>query len=277
MRRVSALILGCCVAGCSSDGEECDVSGFMGEAGEIAFQPRPGISWQWQLSDLPVDTSICAAVYDVDLFTTSEEEIDELREADRAVICYFSAGSFESGRPDSDSFPDEVKGDPLEPPFEDEVWVDIRSPAVLEIMEARLDLAVSKGCDAVEPDNVDGYANENGFELSDSDQLDFNRFLADEAHARGLSVGLKNDLDQLGELVDSFDWALNEECFLYEECNSYIPNFLAQGKAVFHAEYVESVGPDDLDDVCNLTRQLGLSTIMKNIDLDAYRLACPEL
>jgi hypothetical protein len=187
MQRVSALIVGCCVAACSSDGEECDVSGFMGEAGEIAFQPRPGISWQWQLSDLPVDTSICAAVYDVDLFTTSEQEIDALREGERAVICYFSAGSFESGRPDSDSFPAEVKGDPLEPPFEDELWVDIRSPAVLEIMEARLD------------------------------------------------------------------------------------------KAVFHAEYVESVGPDDLDDVCNLTRQLGLSTIMKNIDLDAYRLACPEL
>lgn len=36
-----------------------------------------------------------------------------------------------------------------------------------------------------------------GFPLTANDQLDYNRFLAYEAHSRNLSVGLKNDLDQV--------------------------------------------------------------------------------
>jgi hypothetical protein len=63
------------------------------------------------------------------------------------------------------------------------------------ILFARLDLAVAKGCDGVEPDNVDGYANNTNFPLTVQDQLQFNIWLANEAHARGLSIGLKNDLD----------------------------------------------------------------------------------
>ena len=34
------------------------------------------------------------------------------------------------------------------------------------VVEARLDLAVERGCDAVEPDNVDGWANDNGLALN---------------------------------------------------------------------------------------------------------------
>ena len=39
------------------------------------------------------------------------------------------------------------------------------------------------------------------------------------AHARGLSIGLKNDLDQVAALEPDFDWALNEQCFQYDECD----------------------------------------------------------
>lgn len=46
-----------------------------------------------------------------------------------------------------------------------------------------------------------------------------------EAHSRGLSVGLKNDVDQIHSLVSHFDWALNEECVQYNECNKYQPFF----------------------------------------------------
>lgn len=42
-------------------------------------------------------------------------------------------------------------------------------------MQARLDLAVQKGCDGVEPDNVDGYQNNSGFPLTAQDQLAYNR------------------------------------------------------------------------------------------------------
>jgi hypothetical protein len=139
-------------------------------------------------------------------------------------------------------------------------------------MKARLDLAVQRACDAVEPDNVDGYSNDNGFGLTPEDQIDFNRFIAAEAHARGLSVGLKNDLEQLGELVGDFDWALNEECFTYDECGLYADTFIAAGKAVFHAEYVDE---SQRDAVCAVTQPIGLSTLIKHIELDAWQVPCP--
>ena len=42
------------------------------------------------------------------------------------------------------------------------------------------------------------------FSLTAADQLDYNRFLAEQAHQRGLAIGLKNDLDQVASLVDLF-------------------------------------------------------------------------
>lgn len=234
------------------------------------WQPPPGTSWQWQLTG-NLDTSIDVAMYDVDLYETSDADIATLKAAGRVVICYFSAGSWEPGRTDSDDFPPATLGDALDG-WPDERWLDTRSSAVRDLMKARLDLAASRGCDGVEPDNVDGYQNDSGFDLDDATQLDFNRFIAAEAHARGLSVGLKNDIDQLGDLASDFDWALNEECYLYDECDAYASTFIAQGKAVFHAEYVDA---GELDAVCAVTQPLQLSTLVKNLDLDAYRLACP--
>lgn len=236
------------------------------------WQPAPGTSWQWQLSGPPIDTSFDVAMYDVDLFTTEDAEIAQLKADGRVLVCYFSAGSYETYRPDAADFPEDVKGSPLDPPFEDELWLDIRRPEVRAIMQARLDRAKERGCDGVEPDNVDGYSNDNGLGLTAADQIDFNRFIAAEAHARGLSVGLKNDLDQLADLVGDFDWALNEECFTYDECALYEDTFLAASKAVFHAEYVDA---GQLDQVCAVTQPLGLSTLIKHIELDAYQLPCP--
>lgn len=39
-------------------------------------------------------------------------------------------------------------------------------------------LAAEKGCDAVEPDNVDGFTNKTGFSLSEADQIGFNILVA---------------------------------------------------------------------------------------------------
>jgi hypothetical protein len=48
-------------------------------------------------------------------------------------------------------------------------------------------------------------------------------FVILEAHHFGLSVGLKNDVGQIHELQPYFDWALNESCLDYDECNDYSP------------------------------------------------------
>ena len=209
-------------------------------------------------------------MYDIDLFEVAPGVIDQLHADGRVVICYFSAGSWEDWRPDAATFPAAVRGEPLED-FPDETWLDIRQLDGLgPIMRARLDLAVEKGCDGVEPDNVDGYVNETGFGLTAQDQLNYNLWLSVEAHARGLSVGLKNDLDQVADLVPFFDWALNEQCFQFNECASLLP-FVEAGKAVFGVEY-----EGNPETFCPEANVLGYSWLQKRLELDAWRFDCSD-
>ena len=237
----------------------------------LVYRPAPGTTWQWQLDTGDIDISFNVEMYDVDLFETPQSKIDDLHGRGRKVICYFSAGSYEEFRADKDDFPNAALGNPLDG-WPGERWLDIRNNGVRDVMKARMDLALSKQCDGVEPDNVDGYTNNPGFPLTAADQLDYNRFLAEEAHLRGLSVGLKNDLEQVPQLVAWFDWALNEECYEYNECASLQP-FLDANKAVFHAEYVPA---SRAQEVCAGVPN-GFSTLIKNLELDAYRLACEDL
>ena len=159
-------------------------------------------------------------------------------------------------------------GDSL-PDWPGECWLDIRKVEQLDsLMSSRLDLAKQKGCDGVEPDNIDGYLNGSGFPLSYAAQLAYNTWLAEQAHARGLSVGLKNDLEQIDDLLPYFDWALSEECFTYQECDLLSP-FVAAGKAVFGVEY--SLDPADF---CPQANAMDLDFLSKQRELDAWRQAC---
>jgi hypothetical protein len=235
--------------------------------GAAVWQPSPNTSWQWQLSG-EIDTSFDVDMYDIDLFDVPQTVIDELHDDGRIVICYFSAGSYEEWRPDSGDFPAEVLGDPLDD-WPGERWLDIRRIDLLgPIMTARMDLAVQKGCDGVEPDNVDGYANESGFSITAEDQLTYNTWLAGDAHQRGLSIGLKNDLDQILALLPFFDWALNEQCFQYDECELLLP-FVDAGKAVFGVEY-----EGDPDDFCPQANDYDFDWLLKDIDLGPDRISC---
>lgn len=233
------------------------------------WHPAPGTTWQWQLTQT-IDTSVDAAMFDIDLFEAPQSVIDTLHGAGRKVVCYFSAGSYESYRSDASMIPTAARGNELVG-WPGELWLDTRDATVRDVMRARLDLAVTKHCEGVEPDNVDGYANNSGFPLTMATQLDFNRFIAAEAHARGLSVGLKNDLDQVVDLVGNFDWELDEECYQYSECSMLTP-FISATKAVFHVEYGDA---SLANTVCPTTTALGFSTLIKHLALDAFRVVCP--
>ena len=74
------------------------------------WKPKPGTTWQWQLSGDTIDTSYDVHMYDVDLFDTPQKTIDELHKDGRIVICYVDVGTWENWRPDADEFPDSVKG-----------------------------------------------------------------------------------------------------------------------------------------------------------------------
>ena len=185
------------------------------------------------------------------------------------MICYVDC-AYEPGRPDSSQFTAAVLGNGIVG-WPGQKWVDFRAPLVRNILKARFDLARQKGCDALEPDDVDSINNNPGFPLTAADQLDFCRFLAAEGHARGMSVGLKNNLDQVVPLVADFDFAVNEECVQYNECPALSP-FVSAGKPVFHVEYKAA---SQLTQVCAVTQPLQFSTLLKNLSLDAYRLPCP--
>ena len=241
------------------------------------YRPDLNASFQWQLQG-KLNTSIDAEIYDVDLFDTSKKTILRLKRDGHRVICYFSAGSWEDWRRDAHYFPEKVKGEALDG-WEGERWLDIRRHSVWRIMRARIALARRKGCDGVEPDNVDGYQNETGFDLTARQQSAYNRFLARAAHKRGLSVALKNDLDQVEELVPFFDFALNEQCHQFNECDLLDP-FVEAGKPVFNVEYAKKYVQNSQGartKMCRDARERGFYSLVLPRSLDgSFRISCDK-
>lgn len=190
-------------------------------------------------------------VYDIDGEFNDSAVVSYLHSKGKKVICYFDAGVYETYRGDAHKF------QALSPQIwgKDDVgwdgsyWLDIRRISELEpIMKARMQDCKDKGFDAIEPDEIDGWENDTGFPLTYQDQLNYNRALARWAHELGMSIGQKGDIIQTRDLVDHFDWTLNEECYQYSECaNPYNPViddevpglqlYIQQNKAVFIAEY----------------------------------------
>ena len=236
------------------------------------WKPRPGAAWQWQLQGA-IDLTPNVAAFDVDGFDTSAATVAKIHAKGAGAVCYISAGSFESWRPDAARFPAAVKGRDLDG-WAGEKWLDIRRWDVLgPIMKSRMQMCAAKGFDAVEPDNVDGYANSTGFPLTSAQQITYNRNLAATAHSLGLAVALKNDVDQLAALQPYFDFAINEECAEWNECGAYRV-FTAAGKAVWNVEYAA----DRFPAFCATTRPIfGQASMLKSYDLTANpRKVCPS-
>jgi hypothetical protein len=186
------------------------------------------------------------AVYDIDLYedsTVSGREDVVARAAVAAIhrrggvaVCYVDAGTWESWRPDAGRFPRAVLGRPDGWPGER--WLDIRQLGILlPIMEARARRCQRAGFQAIDWDNVDGFDNRTGFPLTAAEQLRYDRSLAGIAHRLGLAAGLKNDYQQVGELAGDFDFAVDEQCLQYQECQLLEP-FVRRGKPVYDVEYL---------------------------------------
>jgi hypothetical protein len=219
-----------------------------------------------------LNSGVNAAIFDVDLFETRANQVAALHSQGKKAFCYISVGSWENWRPDKDKFPKIVLGKEYDG-WPGEKWLDIRRIDLLApILRDRLDLCAKKGFDGLEPDNIDGYLNDTGFPLTYQDQLKFNIWLSREAHARGLSIGLKNDSDQVADLLPYFDWALTEDCFDQGWCTDMSP-FIRNGKPVFAAEYTDT--GITLGDICPQAEKLQFSPILKHRNLDAFRRVCP--
>lgn len=262
------------VTAAASDGDDAtpDIPGADDAASDDdLWIPVPGTTWQWQLEELPLDMTVDVDVYDIDLFETDARLVADLHANGRFAICYISVGSWEEWRPDASAFPDAVIGNAYDG-WEGERWLDIREiDALALVMLPRLDMCQRKGFDGVEPDNIDGYDNETGFDLTYEDQLRFNRWLTDEAHARSLSIGLKNNAGQVADLLEHFDWALTEGCFDQGWCGD-VSAFVESGRAVFAAEYTDT--SITIDAICAAAGPLRIDAILKNRELDRFVKAC---
>lgn len=130
--------------------------------GTVVWQPPVGSTYQIvlssaiKISNSATSTSPNVDVFEIDMFGNTQNTITKLHNLGKKVICYFSGGSYEPYRPDANQFQQSDLGESMDG-WPDERWVDIRSANVRSIMAARIQMAASKGCDAIDPDNMDGY------------------------------------------------------------------------------------------------------------------------
>lgn len=216
--------------------------------------PLGNLAWQWEL-DHPLDVTSAAdmgtgetaytgaaaadpVVYDIDGFANPAATVAALHRRGFHVICYIEAGAAENYRPDYPEFPEPALGNVLKG-YPGERYVDIRSRAVIRVIEKRIAMCAQKGFDAIEPDIDDSYADGTGFPLTMADDIAFNRTLAGYAHALGLSYALKNgdDAAYVRRMLPIADFVIDEQCFEYGTCGAFFPSFRDAGKAVFEVEY----------------------------------------
>ncbi|CAG8980376.1 hypothetical protein HYALB_00013723, partial [Hymenoscyphus albidus] len=247
------------------------------ETSQVYWQPQPPLKWQIiSHSDIGDPDLAGIDVYDVDLYSTSHEDVNTLKKNGKKVICYFSAGTWEDWRPDADQFDkaefgNEVgKGDFTDEGFwPGEYWLNIRSPSVVDRMIARLQVAKDKGY----PQPNQSSRATTGFSFTQTDAIVFLRELAAEAHQRGLSIGVKNSIPILDQVSSFIDYAVNEQCVANAECAMY-EDFLDSNKPVFHVEYastddLSNVSEDEIRNSCASEGVSMISPIIKTHALDS--------
>jgi len=126
-------------------------------------------------------------------------------------------------------------GDPAWP---GEVLFDVRTAGkrqtLMSVQGPWIDGCAKSGFLAVEPDNLDSYTRSHGL-LSQQDAIGMARLLIGRSHQRSLAVAQKNgaELAPMGHRI-GFDFAIAEECQVYQECDSYSS---AYGRRVLEVEY----------------------------------------
>jgi hypothetical protein len=237
------------------------------DAGAFASPVVPGMRLQYQLQGT-VDEAVDVDFFVIDVFNASPEVVQRLHDRGRVVAGYLSAGSHETFRPDADAFPPESLGTALAG-YPNERWLDVRDPTVRALMQARLELARDSGFDGVLLSSLDAYEVDSGHDLSAAEQLDYNLWLAAEAHSLGLAAGLADDWAHAGQLAPAYDFAIHFGCIADGRC-AELDAYRARGRAVFDLEIDGTAA-----EVCPEAATLALPVTLKRDGFDAWLDACP--
>jgi len=181
------------------------------------------------------------------------------------VVCTIAFGYWDRSTPDSEQFSPSMIGRSVWGDA-DRRWLDIRNTGVRSLMDARMGHAAEIGCDAIDATYMELWYQTTGFFITYGDQLAYNRFLADSAHAHGLSIGLHNTTQQIADLVGWYDFAIAENCLEAAECGIYTP-FKELDKPVFQLEY-DAISSEI--HICNAGRDFGYNTIIKTRNLNLF-------
>jgi hypothetical protein len=271
-------------SGSESGGSDTSVGGVegstsgddLGPCGDNggAWCPMPGTTWQVQRIGA-LDTTEVAEIYDVALFTIDLAGVSTLHNAERSVVCWFSAGISTWSDPDRDTVypatgPDIVPNQP-------ERWMDHGNPIVRDAMVARIDQAAALGCDAIEPGDLDGYLVDSGLPLTREGTIEYVELLAAEAHARGLAIALSDGNELAADLEPSLDFAIDFGCLAADTCDRLAP-FADAGKLVLHAEIIPAEMVYDVEnmapEMCAESEALSMVSIFKKPDLGFWRYPC---
>lgn len=242
--------------------------------------------WDWQLkSPVKLNSDSSIGIYDIDMFDNETNGmVGELKGLGKNVICYVNVGAWEDWRDDASQFPASILGSVYDR-FPNERWLDIRDvnpaksntgTALRPLLEARFDRALQMGCDAVEPDNMDGFDdtshNPSGFPLTYEDQIYFNLWISEQVRERGMAIGFKNNTNQALDtrMVNAFDFVVTESCVYFNECD-YFNGFLAANKPVFLTEYLSTP-----EEYCPTAKEFRISGIQKRGALGTFRLGCDD-
>ncbi|GGO27249.1 endo alpha-1,4 polygalactosaminidase [Deinococcus humi] len=251
--------------------------GLIGESGlglsapRIQSPPAGRYGWDWQIgAQTPALVSLPAGVklIDLDGFETSAATVAQLKKQGLYVVCYINAGSYEPYRPDAARYTARLKLG-VDPDWTDEAFVDVRDvfrpgSVLADILKKRLTMCRDRGFAAVEPDNLQNDENVPGGVITAQQQVDFNGWLADEAHALGLAIFQKNGPDKIllrdrtgQRLVDKFDGILNESCHEFSEC-APLAEYVKRGKPALNVEYKQKF----LN--CADANRLGINSMFKD-------------
>jgi len=245
----------------------------MSEAAKGAsWKPATGMSWQIQLSGSNYSGLIAAkpqvVIVDMDVVSKFKAQADKagFRRSAYKLVCYFSIGTYEPGRVAADKLRGldwkkletsvggggKLYAGKLAPPFQEELWLLLNTSevrrALVGFMSARLDGAVSAGCDGVDMDNVDAYDNvKPAGRVTVQHELAYVGAMMTAAHSRGLAAGLKNALDLLPKtlpdgqsVVATMDWYVNERCAAFKECGAYRQAGVPATVPVWSIEYCDA-------------------------------------
>ncbi len=233
--------------------------------------PQRG-SWDWQLSR-PLDLSVDVNILDIDPDLVTRQQVRELKKKGIYLICYVSVGTWEKWRKDARAFPRRVLGRKYDE-WPDERFLDIRRLRILvPLMRARFRRCKRMGFDAVEADNIDLHENRTGFRITRRHVLRYMRILSRVAHKMGLAIAQKNAPDLAEPLSRFMDFAVTESCYADGWCSDMY-SYLEKGRAVLDAEYRDN--RPNMRQACSFAHMLGISMILKNRDLDAWRRDCAE-